>query len=96
MDCGVVVVGRRRLFDFLEVVGGRLYYSATIVDQIIDERKKRWGRGYRHQYLVKFTGYQAPEWIDAKNMEDTAALDEWEETQRQRDVARSMLFSVCS
>ena len=71
-------------------------HTEYLVDQIIDERKKRWGRGYRHQYLVKFTGYQAPEWIDAKNMEDTAALDEWEETQRQRDVARSMLFSVCS
>lgn len=71
-------------------------HTEYLVDKIIDERKKRWGRGYRHQYLVKFTGYQAPEWIDAKNMEDTAALDEWEEIQRQRDDARSMLFSVCS
>ena len=54
------------------------------------------GAGVIATNLVKFTGYQAPEWIDAKNMEDTAALDEWEETQRQRDDARSMLFSVCS
>lgn len=49
-----------------------------LVEEILDERHQRWGRGYRHQYLVKWDGYQQPTWTAAKNMEDTVALDVWE------------------
>ncbi|KAK9334874.1 hypothetical protein V1521DRAFT_441577 [Lipomyces starkeyi] len=48
------------------------------VEEILDERRIRWGRGHRHQYLVKWTGYQGPTWTAAQNLADNAALDAWE------------------
>lgn len=48
------------------------------VERILDYRQIRRGRGFQRQYLVKWVGYQYPEWTSAHNMEDTSALDEWE------------------
>lgn len=48
------------------------------VECILDERKKRIGRGFRRQFLVKWVGYQTPTWNNAVEMEDTRALDDWE------------------
>lgn len=36
------------------------------------------GRGFRHKFLVKWVGYQTPTWNNAREMEETEALDEWE------------------
>lgn len=49
------------------------------VERILDYRQIRRGRGFQRQYLVKWTGYLHPEWTAAHNMENTAALDEWEQ-----------------
>ncbi|THC87386.1 hypothetical protein EYZ11_013167 [Aspergillus tanneri] len=48
-----------------------------LVQEILDERFARVGRGFRHEFLVKYTGYQQPEWNHADAMEDTEALDRW-------------------
>lgn len=48
------------------------------IEQVLDERFRRSGRGERHEYLVKWIGWQEPTWNDARNMEDTTALDDWE------------------
>ena len=58
-----------------EMIDGNEEYA---VEQILDERFRRWGRGERHEFLVKYIGWQEPEWNDAVNMEDTTALDDWE------------------
>lgn len=47
------------------------------VEEILDERFRRWGRGHRHEYLVKWSGYQTPTWEPARNFEGTVALDAW-------------------
>jgi hypothetical protein len=49
-----------------------------LVEEILDERRKRWGRGYRHQYLIKWIGYAKPTWEPAQEFEKTTALDTWE------------------
>lgn len=48
------------------------------IESILDERMKKVGRGFRHEFLVKWVGYQAPTWNNAREMEETEALDEWE------------------
>lgn len=48
------------------------------VEQILDERQRRVGRGRRHEYLVKWTGYERPTWEPASAMEDTVALDNFQ------------------
>ena len=49
------------------------------VERILDYRQIRRGRRFQRQYLVNWTGYLHPEWTAAHNMENTAALDEWEQ-----------------
>ena len=55
------------------------------VKRILDERRKRWGRGYRHQYLIKWVGYDKPTWEPAREFKDTIALDEWEQMKDSAD-----------
>jgi transposase InsO family protein len=47
------------------------------VEEILDERTKRRGRGFVKQYLVRWTGYAQPTWEPAHLLEDAAALDHW-------------------
>ncbi|OJD25639.1 hypothetical protein ACJ73_02992 [Blastomyces percursus] len=47
------------------------------VEQILQERQRKIGRGKRHEYLVKWTGYARPTWTEATLLEDTSALDNW-------------------
>lgn len=49
-----------------------------VIEGVLDERFRRSGRGERHEYLVKWIGWQEPTWNDARNMEDATALDDWE------------------
>ena len=48
------------------------------IERILQERTRRIGRGQRHEYLVKWTGYARPTWEPASALENTAALDDWE------------------
>ena len=48
------------------------------IEEIQDTRAKRWGRGFRREFLVKWKGYRVPEWTAAHLLQDTAALDVWE------------------
>ena len=57
-----------------EVIEGEPEYQ---VERILDERRKRVGRGYRHEYLVKWVGHERPTWNPAVYMEDTEALEAW-------------------
>jgi transposase InsO family protein len=52
-----------------------------VVEEILQEREKRVGRGRRTEYLVKWVGYERPTWEPAANLADTAALDAWEARQ---------------
>lgn len=74
-----------------QLVGGEEEFS---VDYIVDEKVVRRGRGRQHLYLVKWTGYDRPEWTDARNMEDTLALDEWES--RKNDARPATSISAIS
>ena len=58
-----------------------------VVEEIVDERVR--GRG--KQFLVKWEGYPDPTWEPAKNLEDTQALEIWEEKRMDaREVRLSM------
>lgn len=57
------------------LVDGELEYA---VERIEGERTVRRGRGQIRQYLVKWLGYEKREWQPARNLEDTIALDNWE------------------
>lgn len=57
------------------LIDGELEY---LVESIDDERTRKRGRGFSHEYLVKWVGYDVRQWIPAKNLEDTEALDKWE------------------
>jgi hypothetical protein len=61
------------------IEGEEEYY----VEEILDERLKPWGRGFRHEFLVKWRGYQRPTWNRADLMEDTEALDKWRKNHNQ-------------
>ena len=52
------------------------------VEKILKERIVRQGRGRKKQYLVKWTGYAKPTWEPASAIEDTTALEAYEQ---QRD-----------
>jgi hypothetical protein len=58
-----------------KLVNGEEEYA---VEEILQEREKRVGRGRRTEYLVKWVGYKQPTWEPAANLVDTAALDAWE------------------
>ena len=47
------------------------------VDRILRERKKKKGRGYVLEYLVKWKGYERPDWQPSVNLVDTEALSLW-------------------
>jgi hypothetical protein len=49
------------------------------VDHILNEHTVKRGRGSRKEYLVKWTGWRRPTWTNAKFLEDTEALDKWEQ-----------------
>ena len=49
------------------------------VEEILDERTIRRGRGSQPQVLVKWTGYAEPTWEPRSALEDTAALDSYEQ-----------------
>jgi hypothetical protein len=55
-----------------------------VVEAIVDEK----GRGRARRYLVKWVGYPDSEntWEPAANVEDTEALDGWEEKKRRGEV----------
>ena len=57
-----------------EIIEGEPEYQ---VERILDEQRKRVGRGYRHEYLVKWVGHERPTWNPAVYMEDTEALEAW-------------------
>ncbi|CBF80196.1 hypothetical protein AN7831.2 [Aspergillus nidulans FGSC A4] len=48
-----------------------------MVEKILDERRRRYGRGHRLEYLVKWSGYAQPTWEAATALEEVQALDEW-------------------
>lgn len=48
------------------------------VEEILDERTRRIGRGKRQELLVKWTGYSRPTWEPASAFQDTVALDHYE------------------
>ena len=58
----------------IEIEGEEEY----LVEEIVEERKRR----NRKEYLVKWLGYQEPTWEPQENVEDTEALDIWEEKER--------------
>jgi hypothetical protein len=47
------------------------------IQEILDEKHTRRGRGNQVQYLVKWTGYARPTWEAASALQETAALDQW-------------------
>jgi hypothetical protein len=51
------------------------------VEEILDQKAAR-GRGGKQQFLVKWAGYARPTWSPASVLEDTVALDKWEERLR--------------
>jgi hypothetical protein len=48
-----------------------------MVEKILDERRRRYGRGHRLEYLVKWSGYAQPTWKAATALEEAQALDKW-------------------
>jgi hypothetical protein len=57
-----------------ELIDGEEEYY---VDEILEERTKRIGRGFRKEYLVKWTGYAEPTWEPVANLQDSLALEAW-------------------
>jgi hypothetical protein len=56
-------------------------HKEWIVEKIVGERRKRIGRGYRHEFHIKWEGYSRLTWEPAYNFTESAALDEWEAQQ---------------
>jgi hypothetical protein len=48
------------------------------VEEILQARTRKIGRGTRREVLVKWTGYSRPTWEPLASFEDTAALDTFE------------------
>jgi hypothetical protein len=46
---------------------------------VLRARSRRIGRGSRREVLVKWKGYNEPNWEPRSELEDNAALDEFEE-----------------
>lgn len=59
------------------------------VEEIRDYRARRWGRGFRREFLVKWVGYREPQWTPAHLLEDTAALDVWEQRNGDPESSRT-------
>jgi len=49
------------------------------VEKILDEKVVRRRGGSQHQFLVKWAGYARPTWEPKEALNDTVALDHWEE-----------------
>ena len=49
-----------------------------LIERLLKYRTIHWGRGYCHQYLVKWLGYQHPTWTNAHLLQDTTVLDDFE------------------
>lgn len=49
------------------------------VEKILDEKVVRRRGGSQHQFLVKWAGYAQPTWEPKEALNDTVALDHWEE-----------------
>lgn len=65
-------------------------HEEWLVEEILDERIVKVGRGQREELYVKWTGYATPTWTAKSALEDTEALDRYEERQR-RNKDRSRL-----
>ena len=48
------------------------------VERILRAENRRRGRGFRREVLVKWKGYHEPNWEPRRELEDNAALDEFE------------------
>jgi hypothetical protein len=57
------------------LIDGELEYE---VEEIIDVRRKRIGRGYRDEALVKWTGWAEQTWQRLDEVRDCSALDAFE------------------
>ncbi|KAL5614260.1 uncharacterized protein BROUX77_000097 [Berkeleyomyces rouxiae] len=49
-----------------------------LVEQILRSRRRRIGRGFRRELLVKWVGYAEPDWRPRADFEETEALDAFE------------------
>lgn len=49
-----------------------------LVERILRSRKRRVGRGWRRELLVKWAGYAEPDWRPRNDFEDTEALEAFE------------------
>jgi hypothetical protein len=57
------------------LIDGELEYE---VEEIIDVRRKKIGRGYRDEALVKWTGWAEQTWQRLDEVRDCSALDAFE------------------
>jgi len=64
------------------------------VEKIMDERKRRRGRGFQHQLLVKWEGYQRPSWEPALALIDTKAFATWRQVMPEVTIADRPVRSV--
>lgn len=71
------------------IVGGEEEY---MVEEILDQRRTKRGRGTRLEYKVKWRGYARPTWEAASALRDTSALDAWlNRTNRVRSPDRQLI-----
>ncbi|KAI0996107.1 hypothetical protein K3495_g12074 [Podosphaera aphanis] len=52
--------------------------NEQIVEKIVRAEKRRMGRGYRREVLVKWKDFEEPNWELRDNLEETEALDKFE------------------
>lgn len=57
-------------------------HEEWLVEEILNERIVRVGRGQRAEMLVKWAGYATPTWTARLALEDTVAMDHYEERLR--------------
>lgn len=57
-------------------------YEESVVEEIMAEKIRKGERGRSLCYEVKWAGYAITTWEPAVNLEDTVALDRWEELTR--------------
>jgi hypothetical protein len=60
-----------------QLVGDKDEYE---IEQILDEKHARRGRGVSRKLLVKWKGYARPTWEPRSALEETSALEAWEES----------------
>jgi transposase InsO family protein len=56
------------------------------IECIVGEFQQKRGRGHRQMYLVKWVGYEEPTAEPRANLEDTTALDQWEDLKNQSKI----------